>query len=53
VNLQIPPHFTNIQHGLYMARKVPVGAGHAEPQIGPDYDGLPTAHFEGEVLHLL
>jgi uncharacterized protein with von Willebrand factor type A (vWA) domain len=51
--LAIPPHFTNIQHGLQLARK------HLSLQDTPNRqvilitDGLPTAHFEGEKLYLL
>ena len=29
--MQIPPHFTNIQHGLQLARQVPGRPGHAQP----------------------
>lgn len=51
--IQIPPHFTNIQHGLKLARQ------HLGPQDTPNRqvilitDGLPTAHFEGSQLYLL
>src|SRR5262249_34963813 len=53
MEIQIPPHFTNIQHGLQLARKLL--AAHEPPnrQIMPITDGLPTAHFEGHWLHLL
>jgi uncharacterized protein with von Willebrand factor type A (vWA) domain len=50
---QIPPHFTNIQHALQLARK------HLSVQDTPNRqvilitDGLPTAHFEGDTVHLL
>lgn len=50
---QIPPHFTNIQHSLHLARQ------HLLPQDTPNRqiilitDGLPTAHFEGSMLYLL
>lgn len=50
---QIPQHFTNIQHGLQIARRL-LGA-----QDTPNRhailitDGLPTAHFEGKDLYLL
>jgi len=49
----VPPHFTNIQHALSLARK------HLAPQDTPNRqvilitDGLPTAHFEGSDLYLL
>ncbi|MCI0629067.1 MAG: hypothetical protein L0Y44_00250 [Phycisphaerales bacterium] len=49
----VPPHFTNIQHALHLARQ------HLLPQDTPNRqiilitDGLPTAHFEGQQLFLL
>ena len=52
--MQIPPHFTNIQHGLAD------GAGSSwrrrTRRTGRSIlitDGLPTAHFEGQMLYLL
>jgi uncharacterized protein with von Willebrand factor type A (vWA) domain len=51
--LQIPPHFTNIQHGLFMARKFLSVQDTPNRQIVLITDGLPTAHFEGEMLYLL
>lgn len=51
--LQVPPHFTNIQHGLRLARQF---LGHQDTpnrNVVLITDGLPTAHFEGEVLNLL
>ena len=50
---QIPPHFTNIQHGLQMARKFLSVQDTANRQIVLITDGLPTAHFEGKMLYLL
>jgi hypothetical protein len=44
---QIPPHFTNIQHALQMARRVLANPGHPNRQMILITDGLPTAHFEG------
>jgi uncharacterized protein with von Willebrand factor type A (vWA) domain len=51
--LQIPPHFTNIQHGLQLARKFLSVQDTPNRQIILITDGLPTAHFEGEMLYLL
>jgi len=51
--LQIPPHFTNIQHGLQLARKYLSAQDTPNRQIALITDGLPTAHFEGEMLYLL
>ncbi len=49
----IPPHFTNIQHGLQLARKFLMAQDTPNRQIMLITDGLPTAHFEGEWLFLL
>ncbi len=49
----IPPHFTNIQHGLQMARKFLSNQDTPNRQIILITDGLPTAHFEQETLYLL
>jgi uncharacterized protein with von Willebrand factor type A (vWA) domain len=51
--LQIPPHFTNIQHGLHLARRYLSLQDTPNRQIVLITDGLPTAHFEGETLFLL
>jgi uncharacterized protein with von Willebrand factor type A (vWA) domain len=51
--LQIPPHFTNIQHGLSLARKYLSAQDTPNRQIVLITDGLPTAHFEDETLYLL
>jgi len=51
--LLIPPHFTNIQHGLQLARKFLAVQDTPNRQIIMITDGLPTAHFEGEWLYLL
>ncbi|GIW83091.1 MAG: hypothetical protein KatS3mg105_4898 [Gemmatales bacterium] len=51
--LQIPPHFTNIQHSLQLARKFLAAQDTPNRQIILITDGLPTAHFEGEQLYLL
>jgi len=50
---RIPPHFTNIQHGLHQARRVLGAQDTPNRQIMLITDGLPTAHFEGEMLYLL
>jgi uncharacterized protein with von Willebrand factor type A (vWA) domain len=52
-SLLIPPHFTNIQHGLHLARKVLSVQPTPNRQVILITDGLPTAHFEGETLFLL
>jgi uncharacterized protein with von Willebrand factor type A (vWA) domain len=49
----IPPHFTNIQHGLHLARKFLSVQDTPNRQVMVITDGLPTAHFEGEWLFLL
>jgi uncharacterized protein with von Willebrand factor type A (vWA) domain len=51
--LQIPPHFTNIQHALQMARQLLSVQQTPNRQIILITDGLPTAHFEGSMLYLL
>jgi uncharacterized protein with von Willebrand factor type A (vWA) domain len=51
--MQIPPHFTNIQHGLQLARKFLSVQDTPNRQCVLITDGLPTAHFEGEMLYLL
>ncbi|MEM8945853.1 MAG: hypothetical protein AAGD11_11775 [Planctomycetota bacterium] len=50
---QIPPHFTNLQHGLATARRLLAAQDTPNKQIVLITDGLPTAHFEGEMLYLL
>src|SRR5207302_11151752 len=49
----IPPHFTNIQHGLQMGRQFLAAQDTPNRQIVLITDGLPTAHFEGKHLFLL
>jgi uncharacterized protein with von Willebrand factor type A (vWA) domain len=49
----IPPHFTNIQHGLQLARQFLSTRDTPNRQIILITDGLPTAHFEQEELFLL
>ena len=49
----IPPHFTNLQHGLQMARQLLQVQDTPNRQIILITDGLPTAHFEEKWLYLL
>ncbi len=49
----VPPHFTNIQHALRLARQNLATADSINKQIVLITDGLPTAHFEGEMLYLM
>ena len=51
--LDVPPHFTNIQHGLQMARRFLAAQDTPNRQVILITDGLPTAHFEGQHLYLL
>ena len=50
---QIPPHFTNIQHSLRLARQLLAPQDTPNRQVMLLTDGLPTAHYEGETLYLL
>ncbi len=50
---QIHPHFTNIQHGLNLGRRLLTSQNARNRQIILITDGLPTAHFEESWLHLL
>ncbi len=49
----IHPHFTNIQHGLQMARLQLATTDTPNRQIILITDGLPTAHFEDSMLFML
>ncbi len=51
--LRVPQHFTNIQHGLRLARQLLATHDTPNRQIILITDGLPTAHFEGQMLYLL
>ncbi|MBM3965351.1 MAG: VWA domain-containing protein [Planctomycetes bacterium] len=51
--MEIPPHFTNIQHALRLARQNLATTDTLNKQIVLITDGLPTAHFEEETLFLL
>jgi uncharacterized protein with von Willebrand factor type A (vWA) domain len=50
---QVPPHFTNIQHALSTARRMLATQDTPNKQIILITDGLPTAHFEGQMLYLM
>jgi len=49
----VPPHFTNIQHSLTLARKFLSTQDTPNRQVFLITDGLPTAHFEDQLLYLL
>ena len=51
--LLLPPHFTNIQHGLRLARQTLQVQDTPNRQIILITDGLPTAHFEDRHLLML
>lgn len=51
--LDLPPHFTNIQHALQQARMFLAGRDTPNRQVVLITDGLPTAHMEGSQLFLL
>ncbi|WP_020469557.1 vWA domain-containing protein [Zavarzinella formosa] len=51
--LQIPPHFTNIQHAMQLGRRFLSRQDTPNRQMIIITDGLPTAHFEGNHLFLL
>ena len=51
--LQLPPHFTNIQHAMQLGRKFLTAQNTPNRQMVLITDGLPTAHFEGSELFLL
>ena len=50
---QVPPHFTNIQRGLDLARRLLAAQDTPNRHVILITDGLPTAHFEGSHLFLL
>ena len=50
---QIPPHFTNIQRSLQLARQCLAAQDTVNRQIILITDGLPTAHYDGPWLYLL
>jgi uncharacterized protein with von Willebrand factor type A (vWA) domain len=51
--VQIPAHFTNIQHAMQMGRQFLSRQDTPNRQMILITDGLPTAHFEGSTLYML
>ena len=51
--MQLPPHFTNIQHAMQLGRRYLSAQDTPNRQMVIITDGLPTAHFEGNFLFLL
>lgn len=51
--MALPPHFTNVEHGLRLARQMLQVQDTPNRQIILITDGLPTAHFEGPKLFML
>ena len=49
----IPPHFTNIQRSLQLARQFLATQDTPNKQVILITDGLPTAHFQGSWLYML
>ncbi|MEE2989990.1 MAG: hypothetical protein VX715_05215, partial [Planctomycetota bacterium] len=50
---QLPPHFTNIQHSLQLARQFLTSKDTPNRQVILITDGLPTAHFDQNWLYML
>lgn len=48
-----PQHFTNLQMGLMLARRILARRGGDNKQVFIITDGQPTAHLQGEHIHLL
>lgn len=46
-------HFTNIQHSLRLARQLLANQDTPNRQVVLITDGLPTAHFDNEILYML
>ncbi len=46
-------HFTNMQHAMRLARQQLAGKPTPNKQMFIITDGLPTAHFEDSILHLM
>ena len=51
--LRIPPHFTNIQHSLQLARQLLSAQDTPNRQVILITDGLPTSHIDGQWLYML
>jgi uncharacterized protein with von Willebrand factor type A (vWA) domain len=52
-DLFLPQHFTNIQHGLQLARQMLAAQDTPNRRVILITDGLPTAHFESQYLYML
>jgi Ca-activated chloride channel homolog len=50
---EAPQHFTNLQMGLQLARRLLARRGGENKQMFIITDGQPTAHLQGEYIHLL
>ncbi|MEP0842332.1 MAG: VWA domain-containing protein [Phycisphaerae bacterium] len=50
---QAPQHFTNLQMGLMLARQLLSRRGGENKQIFIITDGQPTAHVQGDYIHLV
>jgi uncharacterized protein with von Willebrand factor type A (vWA) domain len=50
---RVPQHFTNIQRSLQLARRFLSAQDTPNRQVLLITDGLPTAHFENEMLYML
>lgn len=50
---RIPPHFTNIQHSLQLARQLLSAQDTPNRQVILITDGLPTSHIDGQWLYML
>ena len=50
---QVHPHFTNIQHSLQLARQMLAAQDTPNRQVILITDGLPTAHFDKNMLYML
>ncbi len=48
-----PQHFTNLQMGLMTARRILARRGGANKQVFIITDGQPTAHVQGDIVHLV
>jgi len=48
-----PQHFTNLQMGLRFARRILARRGGVNRQVFIITDGEPTAHVQGDTLHLI
>ena len=51
--MQLPHHFTNIQHAMQLGRRYLTNQDTPNRQMILITDGLPTAHFEGNMLYML